>query len=62
MNRVEVIEEGDSSFVSMELAWLSDIEKEVEQIRAGNERFSGGREDHGRKNCDVAGQGDIEPP
>jgi DNA-directed RNA polymerase subunit beta' len=59
---VRVIEEGDSSFVSMELTWLSDIEKEVDQIRAGNERFlqEALKIMVGKKLNDVMGQGDVE--
>ncbi|HAK41326.1 MAG TPA: DNA-directed RNA polymerase subunit beta', partial [Synergistaceae bacterium] len=62
VNRVRVIEEGDSSFVSMELAWLNDLEREVENIRAGNERFL--QEAvvimSGKKLLDLAGQGSLE--
>ena len=62
VNRVRVIEEGDSSFVSMELAWLSDIEKEIEQIRADNERFlqEALKIMVEKKLNDVVGQGDVE--
>ncbi|HPJ48718.1 MAG TPA: DNA-directed RNA polymerase subunit beta', partial [Synergistales bacterium] len=62
VNRVRVIEEGDSSFVSMELAWLSDLEREVENIKAGNERFllEAVKIMSGKKLLDVAGQGSLE--
>ncbi|GAB6280103.1 MAG: DNA-directed RNA polymerase subunit beta' [Thermovirga sp.] len=62
VNRVRVIEEGDSSFVSMELAWLTDLEKEIRDIRADNERFLQEAVTilTGRKLADVSGQGNIE--
>ncbi|HPE91580.1 MAG TPA: DNA-directed RNA polymerase subunit beta', partial [Synergistales bacterium] len=62
VNRVRVIEEGDSSFVSMELAWLSDLEREVENIKAGNERFllEAVKIMSGKKLLDVADQGSLE--
>lgn len=37
MNRVRVIEEGDSAFVSGELVWKEDIEQSVEDINRQNE-------------------------
>ncbi len=38
-NRVRIIEEGDSSFVAGELAWMDDLCKEIEEIRRDNERY-----------------------
>lgn len=37
MNRVRVIEEGDSSFVSGELVWKEDVEKGSENVREQND-------------------------
>lgn len=37
MNRVRVIEEGDSSFVSGELVWKEDVEAGAEEVRKQNE-------------------------
>lgn len=36
MNRVRVIEEGDSAFVSGELVWKEDIERSVEDVKKQN--------------------------
>ena len=36
VNRVRVIEEGDSSFVSGELVWKEDLEQGIEAIREEN--------------------------
>ena len=36
VNRVRVMKEGDSAFVSGELVWKDDLEKAVEEIRAQN--------------------------
>jgi len=62
VNRVRVIEEGDSSFVSMELAWVTDLEREICEIREQNERFL--QEAvvvlNGRKLVEASGQGNIE--
>lgn len=62
VNRVRVIEEGDSSFVSMELAWVLDLEREIAKIREDNERFlvEAFEVMNGRKLVDVVGQGNIE--
>jgi DNA-directed RNA polymerase subunit beta' len=62
VNRVRVVEEGDSTFVSMELAWLTDIEREVEQIKAGNEKFLQEAVGvmSGKKLVETAGQGNID--
>ncbi len=62
VNRVRVIEEGDSSFVSMELAWLADLEKEIAEIKSDNERFllEALTVLTGRKLVDATGQGSIE--
>ncbi|MDR2523895.1 MAG: DNA-directed RNA polymerase subunit beta' [Synergistaceae bacterium] len=38
LNRVKVIEEGDTSFVAGDLVWLSDIEEEEARIQQDNER------------------------
>lgn len=38
LNRVRVVEEGDTSFVAGDLVWLSDIEEEEEKILQDNER------------------------
>jgi DNA-directed RNA polymerase subunit beta' len=38
LNRVRVIEEGDTSFVAGDLVWLSDIEEEEARIQQDNER------------------------
>ncbi|MDR1978891.1 MAG: DNA-directed RNA polymerase subunit beta' [Synergistaceae bacterium] len=38
LNRVRVIEEGDTSFVAGDLVWLSDIEEENVRIEQDNER------------------------
>ncbi|MDR2179770.1 MAG: DNA-directed RNA polymerase subunit beta' [Synergistaceae bacterium] len=38
LNRVRVIEEGDTSFVAGDLVWLSDIEEEEVRIQQDNER------------------------
>ncbi|MDR3265449.1 MAG: DNA-directed RNA polymerase subunit beta', partial [Synergistaceae bacterium] len=38
LNRVRLIEEGDTSFVAGDLVWLSDIEEEEARIRGDNER------------------------
>lgn len=37
VNRVRVVKEGDSSFVSGELVWKEDLEKAVEEIKQANE-------------------------
>ncbi|EFQ24068.1 DNA-directed RNA polymerase, beta' subunit [Aminomonas paucivorans DSM 12260] len=37
VNRVRVVEEGDSPFVSGELVWLEDLDAELERIRRENE-------------------------
>ncbi|MDO9508131.1 MAG: DNA-directed RNA polymerase subunit beta' [Thermovirgaceae bacterium] len=62
VNRVRVIEEGDSSFVSMELAWLTDLNKEIGEILADNERFIQEAVGimAGRKLVDASGQGSLE--
>ena len=39
LNRVRVIEEGDTSFVAGDLVWLSDIEEEEKRILEDNERY-----------------------
>jgi len=39
LNRVRVIEEGDTSFVAGDLVWLSDIEDEEKHINEDNERY-----------------------
>ena len=38
VNRVRIIEEGDSSFVSGELVWKEDLEESIRQISEDNER------------------------
>jgi len=38
VNRVRVVEEGDSSFVSGELAWKDDVEASIKDIRAQNDK------------------------
>ena len=39
LNRVRVVEEGDTSFVAGDLVWLSDIEEEEKRINEDNERY-----------------------
>lgn len=38
INRVKITDEGDTSFVAGEFAWTSDVEKEIEEIKASNEK------------------------
>ncbi|MDR1378239.1 MAG: DNA-directed RNA polymerase subunit beta' [Synergistaceae bacterium] len=38
LNRVRVVEEGDTSFVAGDLVWLTDIEEEESRIQQDNER------------------------
>ncbi len=39
LNRVRVVEEGDTSFVAGDLVWINDIEKAEEEISQDNERY-----------------------
>ena len=39
LNRVRVIEEGDTSFVAGDLVWIGDIEEAEKSIREDNERY-----------------------
>ncbi len=63
VNRVRVLEEGDSSFVSMELAWLADLGKEIREIVSDNERFLEEANGimTGKKLADASGHGNIDP-
>ncbi len=38
VNRVRITEEGDSSFVANELAWVDDLDQELDRIRKENDR------------------------
>lgn len=39
VNRVRIVDEGDSSFVANDLVWVRDLEREIEEIRAENDKF-----------------------
>ncbi len=39
INRVRIVEEGDSSFVASELVWADDLEKDMVQVRADNSAY-----------------------
>lgn len=39
VNRVRIVEEGDSSFVAEKLVWMADLEEELQAIRNDNRKF-----------------------
>lgn len=39
INRVRIVEEGDSSFVASELVWLEDLEKDMQQVCCDNDVY-----------------------
>ncbi|NLI96751.1 MAG: hypothetical protein GX436_08600 [Synergistaceae bacterium] len=62
VNRVWITEEGDSSFVANELAWLDDLDQELDRIRKENERCLGEALDflQGKTLRDIEGQSGID--
>jgi len=62
VNRVRIVDEGDSSFVANDLVWVKDLEKEIEEIRSENNKFIEEAVDaiEGKVFREARGQGNLE--
>ncbi|MCF7936733.1 MAG: DNA-directed RNA polymerase subunit beta' [Synergistales bacterium] len=62
VNRVRIVEEGDSTFVSNQLVWTGDLDRELEEISDDNRRFleEGVRSLEGATLMELQGQGNME--
>jgi DNA-directed RNA polymerase subunit beta' len=62
VNRVRILEEGDSPFVAGELVWVDDLNQEIERIKSENEASleEAGRAFEGRVLREIHGQGKVD--